>query len=195
MIDSNSVRQRNIEAERVIGRDDNSVVYNYYSMNGNPHYEDHVLRKLLDKHEEEKNNNSSYSEFVEELNGFLINRNKTGVRDLENKLKDSGRDSLIQTAMLQKETVTKKINRLVLYKSAQDIYVHLLSNMLSNFKHKIETRIKTKKFEIYEINDYVEEFIIGPVYKDLNGCSLDIDKSELYGLLYLLTGNCHIEWD
>lgn len=81
------------------------------------------------------------------------------------------------------------------YKSAQELYTYILTNIRTTFLHEIAPRIKSGDFKQYDINDLVEQKIIQPLLENIGICSLRIDKDELYGLLYILTGNCYIEWD
>ena len=63
------------------------------------------------------------------------------------------------------------------------------------FEHQIKSRILSKNFEIYEIDDLITEKIINYYWEDCQISTLFDDMGYLYGLLYLLTGNCHIDWD
>ncbi len=197
MIDNNKVTQSDVVAKKAIGRDDKSINYNnnYFYKRPVQYREDLVLKRLLEEHENEKEKDPEYQKFSDELNNFFKEKQKENLRDLKEKLIDGKREHMIDIAIDAKERVTKKIHKFSLYKSAQDIYSYLLINIRTSFKHTIENRIKSGKFEIYEIDDLVKNEIIEPFFYNIQGSSLDIDMNELYGLLYLLTGNCHVEWD
>lgn len=194
MLNDNKVEQSNIRAETVVGRDDNSKTCNFYN-SSIIYKEDLTLKKLLEEHELEKLKNSEYQDFSDELNNFFKQKTEKKLRDLTQKLVDGDRENFVSVALEAKERVTKKIYKFSLYTSAQEVYTHLLTNIRTTFKHSIESKIKSGKFDIYEIDDLVKEKIIEPFYQTIQGSSLYIDLDELYGLLYLLTGNCHIEWD
>lgn len=193
--ENNNVTQSNIIAGKVIGRDDNSQVHQHFYNRSVFYKEDLVLKKLLDEHEIEKEKDADYLAFSDELNNFFKQEVGKKLRDLREKLVDGGRENLIRCALDSKERVTKKIHTYSLYKSAQDVYTYLLTNIRSSFKHQVEARIKSGKFENYEIDDIVRDKIIEPFYQAVQGSSLLIDLDELYGILYLLTGNCHVDWD
>ena len=192
---SNKTEQSNISANSVTGRDDYSTTNNYYNNQLVNSKQDFVLRRLLDEHEEEKQKDADYQRFSDELNNFFKQKTEKKQRDLKQKLLDGNRENLIDTALDAKERVTKKIYKFSFSKSAQEIYTYLLTNIRVAFKHTIESRIKSGKFEPFEIDDLVKEKIIEPFFQTVQGSRLYIDLDELYGLLYLLTGNCHIEWD
>ncbi len=157
--------------------------------------QDHRLRELVEEHEQEIQKDELYKDFSSQLNNFLERKVEGKLRDLGQKLTDGSRDYLLDYAMDVKERVSKKIMQFSHYRSAQELYTYILTNIRTTFLHEISSRIKSGDFKDYEINGLVEDKIIQPVLESVNGCSLNIDKDELYGLLYILTGNCYIEWD
>ena len=181
-----------IAGKNVTGRDDNSVNNNTYNLNAPIVYKSDVnLQKLIDAHEKEIESDPKYKEFTERLYKEVEGE----LRDLKQKLDDADREHLIFFAMDVKERVTKKIQKSSHYQSAQQIYTYLLSNIRVAFQHEVYGRIKSAKFESYEIDEIVTEKIVEPYLNSVEGCSLNIDKEEIYGLLYILTGNCYIQWD
>ena len=199
VLDSNKSSLDNVQAGRNIsGRDvhDHSTtqITNNYAA---PvmYRQDHRLRELIEEHEREIQKDPTYREFSNQLNNFLERKVERSLRNLEQKLTDGNRDFLLDYAMDVKERITKKITRFSHYKSAQELYTYILTNIRTTFLHEISPRIKSGDFKDYQINDLLEDKIILPVLESVQGCSLNIDKDELYGLLYILTGNCYIEWD
>lgn len=160
-----------------------------------PYQKDKTLELLLSEHEKEKQLDPDYREFSEELNKYFGKAVHNNLRDLDQKLRDGNRVHLIDYAMDAKERVTKKITRLMHYKSAQEIYNYLLTNIHSAFLHQVQSKIKSKEYSAAQIDEIVTTIIIEPFFHTLQGSSLLIDKAELFGLLYFLTGNCYIEWD
>jgi hypothetical protein len=193
-VGENSVSQDNITAGGdVAGRD---VIKPIFNINTGPLYhEDTVLKRLLAEHEQEKKTDLAYRAFSEELNRFFSKALTNNLRDLETKLIDGNREYLIIAALDSKERLAKKIHKYGLYKSAQEIYTYLLVNIRTSFLHQIQSKIKSKEFSQYQIDEIVCSQIIDPFLHNLQGSSLEIDKDELYGILYFLTGNCYIEWD
>lgn len=188
------VTQENIVAAGDVAAGD--INKQTYNISLPPIYiEDKVLKRLLAEHELEKESDPVYREFSEELNRFFSKALVKNFRNLEDKLTDGDREFLIIAAMESKERLTKKIHRFSLYKSAQEIYTYLLVNIRTCFLHEVQSKIKSKKFSLHEIDDLVCSKIIEPFLHNLQGSSLEIDRDELYGVLYFLTGNCYIEWD
>lgn len=192
--DVNKVNQKHINANKVIGRDDNSqTTHNHIYpaiQNG-----DKNLKKLLEEHERERTLNPEYKQFSDELNMFF--RQAYGVlpRSLEEKLTDGGRNFTIPTASAAKERVTKKIEKFANFSTAQEIFTYLLTNIRTAFTHEVQSKIKSGEFNLHQIDEIVTKKIIAPYLLTLEGTSLGLDKTDLYGLLYFLTGNCYVEWD
>ncbi|WP_216838380.1 ABC-three component system protein [Vibrio atypicus] len=198
VLDSNKASLDNISAGgHVGGRDvhDHSTHITHNHAAPVMYRQDLRLRELVAEHEQEIQKDELYKEFSSQLNNFLERKVEGKLRDLGQKLTDGNRDYLLDYAMDVKERVSKKIMQFSHYRSAQELYTYILTNIRTTFLHEISPRIKSGEFKVYEINDLVEEKIIQPVLESVHGCSLNIDKDELYGLLYILTGNCYIEWD
>jgi hypothetical protein len=198
LLDSNKVSMRDLDAEgHISGRDTNINNYSNTVNNNAPvmYRQDPRIRELILEHEQEILLDQSYKDFSEKLNNFLNRTVENTLRDLQQKLEDGQRDFLVDYAMEQKDSVTKKVMRYSHFATAQEIYTFILANMRVTFLHQIAPKIKSAKFASYEIDDLVVQRIIEPILISLEGCSLIIDKDELYGLLYILTGNCYIEWD
>lgn len=190
--DSNRVSQKEISAlGDVAGRD---ITHHHYQA---PvvYREDKRLRALVEEHELEIKLDQEYKDFSDKLNHFLHRKVEGTLRNLDEKLRDGDREHLVDMAMELKESVTKKIVKNSHFESAQKIYTYLLAQIRITFQGEIRSRIKSKKFEAYQIDDLVVNRIIEPLLNSVEDCSLLIDKEELYGLLYILTGNCYIEWD
>ncbi len=196
-IEPNKVSQSNINAgQKVVGRDDNSLNTTTYNINAPIIFKaDENLRKLIRAHELEIEKDPAYKEFTERLHKFLYKEVVGELRDLQQKLIDSDRKHLIFLALDLKERITKKIQKSSHYTSAQEIYTYLLSNIRSAFCHEVYGKIKSGKFQQHEIDEFVLSAIVEPYLHSVEGCSLNIDKEEIYGLLYILTGNCYINWD
>jgi hypothetical protein len=193
---SNKVDQSNIDAGGdVAARDINKTTHIHLPSSPIVYRENVKLRELVEEHKKEKELDSDYKEFSEKLNDFLNRKVEGKLRNLEEKLSDGKREHCIEYAMEVKESVTKKIMLNSHYASAQNIFTYLLSNIRAAFLHRVASRIKSGRFECYEIDDFVTENIIEPTLASMDGCSLSIEIDEIYGLLYILTGNCYVEWD
>ncbi|MGE4442490.1 MAG: ABC-three component system protein [Desulfomicrobium sp.] len=189
--DRNSANFENVTAKNVVGRDQKNVTNIIY----NTIFIDENLKRLIREHEASKETSPEYREFCAELNKFFNKKNPTKIRNLQEKLSAGERDSIIEDAMEAKDYAVKKITKYTHYQTAQEIFTYLLTNMKTTYVHEIYPKIKSKKYESYEIDDLIHSKIIEPTLVSTSQCSICIDKTTIYGLLYLLTGNCYIEWE
>ncbi|RVU81800.1 hypothetical protein EOL70_24905 [Leucothrix sargassi] len=154
---------------------------------------------MLEKFESEKRSSPDFKEFSNELNDYLSRKiavnNPKLARDLEQKLKDGKREDILDFAKETKNKINRKIGHYGLFRTANDVFVFLLSNIRATFITRIQSKIRSKDFKSYEIDDLISEHIIDKLWEDCQISTLFDDFDELYGLLYLLTGNCHIDWD
>lgn len=116
-------------------------------------------------------------------------------RDLEQKLIDGNRTHIIEIASEHKNKMHRKIARYGLFKTANDVFLYLLSNIISIFQYEIKLKIISKKYDNDVIDEFISKKIINYFWEDCQMSSLFDEVGEMYGLLYLLTGNCHIDWD
>jgi hypothetical protein len=193
ILKKNSVNQSEIDAggDVIAG---NKITKNYYD-SPTIFNEDLTLKRLLAEHEREKELDCEYREFSDQLNKFFSKKITQKQRNLESKLIDGNREYLIEYAMDAKERFTKKVQKYGLYKSAQDVFTYLLTNIRSAFMQEVCSMIQSGDFKNHQIDEIVTEKIIKPFLYTVQHSSLNIDQDELYGVLYFLTGNCYIEWD
>ncbi|MBE9578865.1 hypothetical protein IM753_02575 [Moraxella sp. K127] len=108
---------------------------------------------------------------------------------------DGNRKHLVEIAIESKSKIHRKIAKYGLFKTANEVFLFLLSNTLSIFQYQIKGKILSKEFSNQKIDDFIADRIINPLWEDCQMSSLFDSIDEMYGLLFLLTGNCHIDWD
>lgn len=130
-----------------------------------------------------------------------IKRYRTKLRHtigLEAKLRDGGfSQSAIIKARRLKMYFAKKSMRFQYYESAQRIDSFLFAKLCNRFDTYILPNIES--LPLCEINQMVYEKVVQPIMYDINAngsCDrhLCYNEDDIYGMLYLLTGNCHINW-
>jgi hypothetical protein len=171
-----------------IGRDDKSLnINNLYSRSL-------YLEDLYDKFQKEKETNPELKDLCEELDYFnsIMDEDIIG---LENKLINGNRERLIKYAIDVKEKFHKKLMKTSQYSSvAQDINVYLLSKVRRGFVMEIYSLICNNESED-KINMLITERIINPVKADLGINLFRYDEDDIMGMIFFLTGNCHIKWN
>ena len=170
------------------GRDDNSLHIN------NSYNRSAYLEDLYDKFQKEKAESTELREFCEELDYFnsIIDEDIIG---LEQKLKNGGKEKLIYYATDVKERFHKKLIKTSQYSLvAQDINVYLLTKVRRGFMMEIYTLICNNEPE-EKINLFITERIINPVKADLGINLFRYTEDDIMGMIFFLTGNCHIKWN
>lgn len=122
-----------------------------------------------------------------------------GTKGLEEKLQDGGFNSAsIQNAKWQKEAYAKKATKYECYPAAQDIFLDLFGRIKSDFYVNIYPLI-LQGYNISEIMKEIHKQIVLPIMNILNedgenDMYLYLTVDHIYGMLYYLTGMCHLNW-
>lgn len=122
-----------------------------------------------------------------------------GTKGLEEKLVDGGfGQSFITAAMRKKEQYKKKARKFACYPSAQDIDLLIFTDIMSSFQIYIEPMIKQER-PVEEVMERIHEKVVTPIMNDLNANGaadedLKYTSDHIYGMIYYLTGRCHINW-
>ncbi len=151
-----------------------------------------ALRKKIEEIKEECLLDPDFNKCIDQLQHYLNPIKPELQRDLEKKLTDADRYDELEEAEELKEKFTKLLLRENLSEQAQDAYVHILSKIKLLYEHKVKPLIKTQAEPALieqQVLDVVEE-----VYELLSGTVLEHNYRNIKGMLYFLTGNCHIEW-
>ena len=117
---------------------------------------------------------------------------------LKQKLADGGFGAhFYHDASRQKLQFCKKSTRYQYYESAQRIDSYLLAKVKSNFDNYVMPLIGAVSKS--EVKQAIYEKVVKPIMDEINRYGVDDDclcytDADIYGMLYMLTGNCHINW-
>lgn len=150
------------------------------------------MTTLLKKFKEESDGNVQLSTFIEDFD-YYQSPYKGDVAGLEQKLRDGGREDFISYALKTKERFHKKLIKYQFFESAQKINVHLLALVESYFENEICPKIHNGQSS-EEIKTLIQELIVNPLLNELEENLLGFNAADINGMLYFLTGNCHIKW-
>ena len=136
----------------------------------------------------------------EVIDGLLMYNTKlNGTKDLEEKLQDGGfKKTFIQKATFQKEMYAKKATRYECYPAAQEIILGLFARIKNEFDIKIYPMI-SHGVDVSTIMQEIHKQIVCPILQMIeeNGASdksLYFNMDHIYGMIYYLTGMCHLNW-
>ena len=122
-----------------------------------------------------------------------------GTKDMEQKLRDGGfKPMAIENAKRQKEYWAKEAFRTSDYPVIQDDNLLLYTRIVNEFNIYIMPMIEDGK-PVRDIMTQLHELIVKPIMNIFqeNGYSDDnlrYTYDHIYGMIYYLTGNCHINW-
>lgn len=118
---------------------------------------------------------------------------------LEQKLLDGDfPKKAIDKARRQKQSYAKKATKYQYYEMANKIDNYLFAIVSDHFDREVLPLIEDEK-PLREINQAVYDKVILPVMEELNTVGdsdtcLCYTLDDVFGMLYYLTGNCHINW-
>lgn len=150
------------------------------------------MKVLLEKFKAEESKNTKLKGFIDDLD-YYYNRRQDDVIGLEEKLKEGKREELISFALDFKDRFHRKLFQYQFSESGQKILLHLLAEVQSRFINEVYPLICAGE-EFTLVNSAITERVIEPVKAELDENLLGITAQHINGMLYFLTGNCHLKW-
>lgn len=141
--------------------------------------------------------NNTRKEVIDEL--LMYTTKLDGTKGLEEKLQDGGFQKMfIQKAIIQKEMYAKRATKYECYPAAQEIILSLFARIKNEFDVRIYPMIITG-VDVPLIMQEVHKQIVSPILQmiETNGAndqSLYLNMDHIYGMIYYLTGMCHLNW-
>lgn len=137
--------------------------------------------------------NPEMEEIIEDLAEYTTNRPDREIIGVEQKLENGGREDLIDNAIYLKNKFERFLAKKQFSLVEQYIYVHVLAMIDTTFNQKIRPLILDGRSKA-EVDAAVHECIIEPVYQSVVGYDSSVTSNLVAGMLYLLTGKCHLIW-
>lgn len=148
----------------------------------------------LERFQEMTEGDEDFQYFIERLEFFTNDKRRSAVIGLENKLIKGGRGDLVDDAIEKKDHFAKRLSRSQLNPRRQWIYLYILQKIKATFDSSIRPLIKSKAgSEVIDVAIY--HYIVDRVYSEVIGSDSTIDQDTISGMLYFLTGKCHLVWD
>jgi hypothetical protein len=190
---STDVTQRNLQVGRDnAGRDlTNNAITIATTPTSGAHPAAAFINRLTQKYQQEKSSSAEFRQTVERLEHYQTLTGPT--LTLEEKLTQGGRADMIEFALKTKEMFTKKLAKHSLYESAQQIHAFLLAEVYTRYHDHVYQHV-CKNDPPDVINALIRTQIIDPLLGILGDNVLGHYADEINGMLYFLTGNCHIKW-
>lgn len=157
-----------------------------------PH-ELHPLEKAIKSIQEQMADTPELEGIIEELAEYITDRPDREIIGVEAKLKNGNREDLIQNAVYYKNKFERKIAKKQLSNAEQYIYAQVLSYIESYFNQYIRPLILNGSSKEV-IDSAVQKYIYEPVHKAVIGFDISITMQHVSGMLFFLTGKCHLVW-
>jgi hypothetical protein len=154
------------------------------------------LAQRFKRLQEEVQQNHTVNDFLED---FKYYNTELDGRSMPAKLQDGGFNEVeIGRATVRKHKYRKKMEKNRFYETAQKIDLEIFSIINHNFESYIEPLILNKN-TISEIKLAVREKVVNPICELLNEHGayddfLSYDMDDIYGMVFFLTGKCHLNW-
>lgn len=156
-----------------------------------------VMNKLVCQYNEEKGKegNAEFNGYVRKLEKYtkLVDGE---LRDLTQKLKDGGFENDVEWALELKEEYFMLLQENKFSKATQNIHACLLAWVSVFFNQFVVDAIKNK-LPKEAIKQLLVDKVIAPVEQIVGGENnvLELYSDDITGMIYYLTGNCHLKWD
>ncbi|CAB3755413.1 ABC-three component system protein [Paraburkholderia humisilvae] len=151
------------------------------------------LAVLYQKYKANGVGDPSHGQFSEKLQHYMSAITDGDVRGLDAKLRESGREDQLRTAMDLKERAFKSIMRYQTSRTAQRVYTIVLSELHAAFTLTV-TPVIQEGAERVAVDQCINA-ILQSTKNILGENVFEFDVMDLLALLYYLGGNCHLRWD
>ncbi|WP_299249473.1 ABC-three component system protein [uncultured Aquimarina sp.] len=138
--------------------------------------------------------NTSLIGFIEKIQHYTSNID-TEVIGLQQKLLRAGYEKQYARVNHLKERYTKLYSENELSLATQKIHAHILAKIWTLFLTYVNPAID-EGYSKPQIAVIMNDQVIKPVEEIIAQKNvLNLDSSDIIGMIYFLTGNCHINWD
>ncbi|OAM73611.1 ABC-three component system protein [Devosia elaeis] len=154
------------------------------------------FRKLFAKLASEAEEDKVLTSYIRQLEVYTRRVENEEVIGLEEKLRLAGRDHQLTIATALKENVYADIKANIFSPTYQLIVATLMSKVHERFDTQIRPLIKAGTDNAH-VDKVVSEQITIPISGELDECPQfeDVALDYVRGMIFFLTGNCHIRWD
>lgn len=160
------------------------------------HHKKTRLESRFEKLREEIENDIRFEQFIDD---FIYYNTLLDGKSMPDKLKDGGfTDIEIEEATRQKEKYAKKIVSRQLYETEQIIDVDLFASIKMNFDTYMKGLIDSNT-DKNTLKIQLTEKVIKPILDLLNeegkdDSFLNYSADDIKGMVFFLTGKCHLNW-
>jgi hypothetical protein len=156
-----------------------------------------AMQKLVKLYNDEKakGNQSQYLKYIRKLEKFTTNIDGE-LMDLKQKLIIGGYSTEVDWALELKEEYSKILQENKFSLACQHIHAFLLAWIIVLFNQFVAEAIKTGQTKEV-VKQIMIDKVIAPVENLTGGENnvLELFSDDITGMIYYLTGNCHLKWN
>jgi len=152
-----------------------------------------ALSKLIELSKQLSKSDPDYKYMLDELSEFLTARPGRKVIGLKNKLIEGNRENLFLDAKFLSNKFARRVSNGQFSPTDQIIFLHCLGFINTVFRQSISPSIRSGATDI-EIDAKILNEIILPLNSEVSEFSMSVSTGLISGMLYFLTGKCHIRW-
>ena len=153
----------------------------------------HPLEKAIKAIQETISDSPELEIIIEELAEYTTARPDREIVGVEAKLTAGGREDIIDNAVYLKNVFERRLAKKQLSRVEQHVYAHVLAMIETTFNQYVRPLIVQGSGKDV-IDAAVQEKIFDPVYKAIVSFDATITSRHVAGMLYFLTGKCHLMW-
>jgi hypothetical protein len=133
-------------------------------------------------------------DILEDLADYITQNPNREVIGLEKKLERGNRTDLFSRASYLKNKFARRVAKNQMSVTEQLVYIQILSAISTTWYQSIHPKILLG-LNNTEIDNAIYEDLIKPVHQAIVRFDCTITTETVCGMLYFLSGNCHIIWN
>lgn len=134
------------------------------------------------------------TDILEDLANYITDHPEREIIGLEEKLERGERNDLFLRARILKNQFARRIAKNQMSITEQHVYIQILSAINTTWYQRIHPKIVSGSNNL-EIDHLIFEELIKPVHQAVVRFDVTITTETVSGMLYFLTGKCHLIWE
>lgn len=133
-------------------------------------------------------------DILEDLASYITAHPEREVIGLAKKLELGKREDLLKRAKFLKNQFARRIAKNQMSRTEQHVYIQILSQINTTWYQRIHPKIIAGATR-QEIDQLILDELVSPVHKAIVRFDYSITSETVTGMLYFLTGKCHLIWE
>lgn len=152
-----------------------------------------ALEQAVEEIKKNLGGNTDAVAIIEDLADYITDYPSREIIGLEKKLENAGRKELQPRAILLKNRFERRVAKNQMSLAEQHVYVQILSTISSIWYSKITPLIEIETSKT-TIDQAIFDELVEPVHRAIVRYDTLITSELVSGMLYFLTGKCHLVW-